>query len=118
VFHSLSDILEETHGMHQPSCTRDPFLPTGPEHLTVAPGALRVRLGVLISRYLREGSAELARSVVAHLEALCQDPELRDADQFCAYRRLARHWRWLSEQHGDSKRDSPLSRGSRLGAQA
>ncbi len=71
----------------------------------LAPDAIRDRLGALIGRYLREGSAELARSVVAHLEALCQDPELRDVDRFCAYRRLARHWRWLSAQHGTSAGD-------------
>jgi hypothetical protein len=64
----------------------------------LAPDAIRGRLGVLIRRYLREGSPGLARSVVAHLEALCQDPELRDADLFCAYCRLVRHWRWLAAQ--------------------
>jgi len=61
---------------------------------------IRRRLGLLISRYLREGSRELAQSIVAHLEVLCQDPDLRDPDLFCAYRRLVRHWRWLSVRQG------------------
>lgn len=91
--------------MHDQSFTPDAFLSTDLDQSPLAANALRVRLGVLMGRYLREGSAELARSVVAHLEALCQDPELRDADLFCAYRRLARHWRWLSAQHGASARD-------------
>lgn len=90
--------------MHEPYCARDPLPFTDPGQLPVAPDALRVRLGLLISRYLRGGSAELAGAVVAHLEALCRDPELRDPDQFCAYRRLARHWRWLSAQHGGHQR--------------
>jgi hypothetical protein len=37
---------------------------------------------------------------VTHLDALCQDPDLRDPDLFCAYRRLVRHWRWLSAWQG------------------
>lgn len=60
------------------------------------PDAARQRLGLLISRYLQEGTSELARSVVAQLEALWEDPCLHDPELFCAYRRLVRHWRWLS----------------------
>jgi len=54
------------------------------------------RLADLIRAYAREGSAALAQSVVRHLEALCGHPDLRDAQRFCAYRRLAHHWRWLA----------------------
>jgi hypothetical protein len=71
----------------------DDQCPLGPE-------AIRLRLGLLIGRYLREGSTDLAQSIVTHLDALCQDPDLRDPDLFCAYRRLVRHWRWLSAWQG------------------
>ena len=63
---------------------------------------MKVVLADLWPAPLQELAAELAGAVVAHLEALCRDPELRDPDQFCAYRRLARHWRWLSAQHRDA----------------
>ena len=91
--------------MHNQPFTPDYVLPTGLDQSGLAASELRVRLGVLIGRYLRDGSAELACSVVAHLDGLCQDPELRDADLFCAYRRLARHWRWLSAQQRQSAGD-------------
>lgn len=57
---------------------------------------LRARLANLIRRYSRQGSAELAERVLLHIEAVCLHPGLcPDADQLCAYRRLARHWRLL-----------------------
>lgn len=80
------------------SVTAHPLQAPGGCQSSLAPDAIRGRVGVLIRRYLREGSPGLARSVVAHLEVLCEDPELRDADLFCAYRRLVRHWRWLAGQ--------------------
>jgi hypothetical protein len=66
------------------------------------PQTLEVRLGDLIRRYVRGRSAELAQSVVGHIEALIQHPEVRDPALFCAYRRLATHWRWLAAQHSGS----------------
>lgn len=66
----------------------------------LAPEALEGRLRDLIRGYVRARSAELAQSVVSHIEALCRHPELRDPALFCAYRRLATHWRWLAAQHG------------------
>lgn len=71
-----------------------------PDLSRLAPGTLEVRLGDLIRRYVRGRSAELAQSVVRHIEALYLHPELRDPALFCAYRRLATHWRWLAAQHG------------------
>ena len=84
--------------MYEQSLTESPLPATDGVGSTWGPDVIRLRLGVLISRYLREGSAELAQLVVAHMEALCQDPNLRDPDLFCGYRRLIRHWRWLSAQ--------------------
>ena len=66
----------------------------------LAPEALEGRLGDLIRRYVGSRSAELAQSVVRHVEALCCHPELRDPALFCAYRQLATHWRWLADQYG------------------
>lgn len=66
----------------------------------LAPETLEGRLRDLIRGYVRARSAELAQSVVGHIEALCRHPELRDPALFCAYRRLATHWRWLAAQHG------------------
>ena len=66
----------------------------------LAPEALEGRLGDLIRRYVRARSAELAQSVVRHVEALCCHPELRDPALFCVYRQLATHWRWLAAQYG------------------
>jgi hypothetical protein len=66
----------------------------------LAPEALEGRLRDLIRRYVFARSAELAQSVVRHVEALCSHPELRDPALFCAYRQLATHWRWLAAQYG------------------
>lgn len=63
------------------------------------PQALEYRLGDLIRRYVRGRSAVLAHSVVNHIEALIRHPQVRDPTLFCAYRRLATHWRWLAAQH-------------------
>lgn len=73
-----------------------------PEHdlAHLEPEALERRLGDLIRRYAHGRSAELARSVTRHLEALIRHPQVRDPALFCAYRRLATHWRWLAAQHG------------------
>jgi hypothetical protein len=65
------------------------------------PQALELRLRDLIRAYVRARSAELARAVVAHLEALCLHPRQRDPADFCAYRRLAAHWRLLLALHGE-----------------
>jgi len=62
---------------------------------------LEHRVGDLIRRYVYQRSQDLAQSVVSHLEALCLHPDYDgDAAQRCAYRRLARHWRWLSQELG------------------
>lgn len=59
--------------------------------------ALKERVGHMIRRYVRESSRDLATAVVRDLEALCQHPDYgRDSQERCAYRRLAKHWRWLS----------------------
>ena len=68
---------------------------------TLASETLEQRLGNLIWRYVRRRSQHLARAVVRHLEALCLHPDYDgDPDQRCAYRRLAQHWRWLSQDLG------------------
>jgi hypothetical protein len=63
------------------------------------PEDLELHLGELIRRYVRHRSADLAERVVESIEALYLHPDLGpDAERFCAYRRLARHWRWLAQQ--------------------
>jgi hypothetical protein len=58
-------------------------------------------LADLIRRYVRDGTAELAHRVVESIETLYRHPDLGgDAERFCAYRRLARHWRWLAYRAG------------------
>jgi hypothetical protein len=72
--------------------------PTHNELRTLASRTLEHRLGELIRRYVEQRSQELARAVVRHLEALCLHPDYDgDPAQRCAYRRLAQHWRWLSQ---------------------
>lgn len=66
------------------------------------PQTLKLRLRDLIHRYVRARSADLGRSVVAHLEVLCLHPRQRDLSDFCAYRRLAAHWRLLVALHGEA----------------
>jgi len=64
----------------------------------LASQTLEHRLGELIRRYVQQRSQERARAVVRHLEALCLHPDYDgDPAQRCAYRRLAQHWRWLSQ---------------------
>ncbi|ADC62619.1 hypothetical protein [Allochromatium vinosum] len=69
---------------------------------------LRRRLAELIHQYVRERSVALAETILCYIEALCLHPDdCREAEQLCAYRRLARHWRCLAdvqrlrEQQGD-----------------
>ena len=63
------------------------------------PEDLELHLGELIRRYVRHRSADLAERVVDYIEALYLHPDLgSDAERFCAYRRLARHWRWLAQR--------------------
>jgi hypothetical protein len=63
------------------------------------PEDLELHLGELIRRYVRHRSSDLADRVVESIEALYLHPDLSaDPDRFCAYRRLARHWRWLAHQ--------------------
>ena len=65
--------------------------------LRLEPDVLRARLGDLIRHYARHASAELAESVVAHVEALYLQPSVcRDPEEQCCYRRFVRHWRWLA----------------------
>ncbi len=65
------------------------------------PQILERRLGDLIRRYVRQCSAELAESVIRHIEALYLHPDIyRDPERHCAYRRFAHHWRLLNAQHG------------------
>jgi hypothetical protein len=64
----------------------------------LASETLEHRLGTLIRRYVQRRSGELASAVVRHLEALYLHPDYDgDPAQRCAYRRLAQHWRWLSQ---------------------
>jgi hypothetical protein len=59
-------------------------------------------LADLIRRYAHDGTAELAHRVVESIETLYRHPDLGcDAERFCAYRRLARHWRWLAHRAGE-----------------
>lgn len=63
------------------------------------PEDLELHLGELIRRYVRHRSADLAERVVESIEALYLHPDLGpDTERFCAYRRLARHWRWLAQR--------------------
>jgi hypothetical protein len=78
----------------------------GPSDMSsLAAAEIERRLADLIRRYARDGSADLADRVVESLETLYGHPDLGgDAERFCAYRRLARHWRWLA------RRARPLAR--------
>ncbi len=78
-----------------------PIPDQSPDLSLLEPEALEGRLRDLIRGYVRTRSAGLAQSVVRHIEALCSHPDLRDPTLFCAYRRLATHWRWLAAQQGD-----------------
>lgn len=70
--------------------------------LNMAPTAIEGRLASLIRRYAHNPSGPLAQGVVRHIEALCHHPNLRDPVLFCAYRRLARHWRWIAARTNPS----------------
>ena len=84
---------------------------SSPEHETLQrlrPEDLEHHVGQLIRRYVTHRSTELAERVVLSIEALYQHPELApDAERFCAYRRLARHWRWLAHR----ARNAPVMQG-------
>jgi len=55
-------------------------------------------LGRLIRRHVQRPSQNLASAVVRRLEALYLHPDDDgNAAQRCAYRRLAHHWRCLSQ---------------------
>ncbi|MGD8591144.1 MAG: ATP dependent RNA helicase [Chromatiales bacterium] len=55
------------------------------------------RIGCLIRHYLRSRSPATALSVVSHIEALCDHPDLvGDAVERCVYLRMRAHWRWLA----------------------
>jgi hypothetical protein len=72
----------------------------------LASATLEHRLGKLIRLYVRRRSQHLARAVVRHLDALCLHPDYDgDPAQRCAYRRLAQHWRWLSQDLGQVAAD-------------
>ncbi|SDY39675.1 hypothetical protein SAMN05421644_1598 [Allochromatium warmingii] len=59
---------------------------------------LRRQLADLIHQYVRDRSVTLAETILCHIEALCLHPcDCREAEQLCAYRRLACHWRCLAE---------------------
>lgn len=75
---------------------------TEPRDLTsLASETLEQCLGRLIRRYVQRRSKDLADAVVRHLDALCLHPDYDgDPDQRCVYRRLAKHWRWLSQDLG------------------
>ncbi len=65
------------------------------------PRALEERLGNLIRHYARHCSADIAESVILHIEALHLRSDLfSGAEQDCVYRRFVRHWRWLATQQG------------------
>ena len=71
--------------------------PCDPELVLLESAVLERRLGELIRRYVRHRSANLARSIVLHIETLCRHPDFDgDPHQRCIYRRLARHWDWLA----------------------
>lgn len=71
---------------------------------------LRTRLANLIRGYSRQGSAERAEHVLLHIEAVCLHPDLcPDADQLCAYCRLARHWRLLAERQRQAQSCAQLN---------
>jgi hypothetical protein len=77
----------------------DPPLVSDSDLSRLKPEDLELHLGELIRRYVRHRSADLAERVVEYIEALYLHPDLGpDAERFCAYRRLPRHWRWLAQR--------------------
>lgn len=59
------------------------------------------RLAELVRRSALDGSAQLAATVVRHIEALYLHPDLRsDPGELAAYCRLACHWRHLAALRG------------------
>lgn len=75
---------------------------------------LEHEIGDLIRGYVRGRTDRSAQLVVRQLEALCAHPEVcRDAERFCAYRRLMRHWRWLAA-HRASSGEHRSSAGGRV----
>ncbi len=61
------------------------------------PTDLRAGLESLLQAYQSSRSLLRAWLVVHYAETLSEHPELEEPDeQRCAYRRLARHWRWLA----------------------
>jgi len=71
---------------------------------------LRRRLADLIHQYVREHSVALAETILCHIEALCLHPDdCREAEQLCAYRRLARHWRCLADVQRQRERQGHQS---------
>jgi hypothetical protein len=61
------------------------------------PADLRAGLEALLQAYQSSRSLLRAWLVVHYAETLSAHPELEEPDeQRCAYRRLARHWRWLA----------------------
>jgi hypothetical protein len=86
--------------------TTNPEISETPDLSALASETLEHRVGKLIRRYVQRRSQNLARAVVRHLEALCLHPDYAgDPAQRCAYRRLAQHWRWLSQDFSRTAAD-------------
>ena len=64
---------------------------------SLEPAELRAGLDGLLEAYQSSRSLLRAWLVVHYAETLSEHPELEEPDeQRCAYRRLARQWRWLA----------------------
>ena len=101
--------IQETQGMSDPGARAEPLpLTLAPDLSQTQAADIEVRLGELIRRYAHEGTRGLGEAVVAHIEALCQHPDMRDPALFCAYRQLAHHWRWLTHRHGQTSTQGTL----------
>lgn len=63
----------------------------------IDPNELEFGLANLVEAYQGSRSSLRAWLVVRYAEALCRHPEYEGSDeQRCAYRRLAKQWRWLA----------------------
>ena len=61
---------------------------------------LQLGLHKLMEAYQASRSALRAWLVVHYAEAICEHPDFEGSDeQRCAYRRMARQWRWLAREY-------------------
>lgn len=77
--------------------TMEPLTRPGRSLASLDAADLRAGLEALLQAYQSSRSLLRAWLVVHYAETLSEHPELEEPDeQRCAYRRLARQWRWLA----------------------